>query len=106
MFPEQPAVPKVRHSSHISLGTDSNSVQTELRKKAEHATLDFRGDTSIPVWVLRERPGICEEAEVSISSLVGRKWMKFPWLKPPGSDPAGALPAVSRYHAACRAVLG
>ncbi|KAI1241904.1 hypothetical protein IHE44_0005408 [Lamprotornis superbus] len=56
MFPE-PAVPKVRHSSHICLGTDSNSIQTELSKKPEHATLDFQGDTSIPVWVLRECPG-------------------------------------------------
>lgn len=77
MFPE-PAVAKVRHSSRICLGTDSNSIQTELREKPEHATLDFQGDTSIPVRVLRECPGICEEAEVSVSPLVDRKWMRSP----------------------------
>lgn len=69
MFPGQPAVPKVRHSSHISLWADSNNIHTELRKKPEHAILDFQGDTSIHVWVLRECPGICEEVEGSVSPL-------------------------------------
>lgn len=50
-----------------------HSIQPELRKEPEQAPLDLKEDRSPPMWVLGGCPGIRDEAEASVSCLVGNR---------------------------------